>query len=128
MSPLFKKNPGCDSECYKTFKSFKIPTVPSRKDETKKLTRSNFSSTSEYLSKQNFLPALRIFCESKVKKYKPTWMELSNCLTYAAKTDTRQTAKYNDDQELLTKIVNCNFRYGPDFTAMEVQYHHQPSE
>ena len=68
LSPLFKKNPGCDSECYKTFKSFKVPTVTSRKDETKKLTRSNFSSTSEYLSKQNILPALRIFCVSKIKK------------------------------------------------------------
>ena len=53
-------------------------------------------------------------------------MELSYCLTYAAKIDTRQTAKYNDDQELLTKIGNYNFRYGPDFTAMEVKYHPQP--
>ena len=97
------------------------------KRQKKKLTRSIFSSTSEYLSKQNILPALCIFCRSKTKEYKQKWMELRSCLTHAAEIDIRQAAKYNDDQELLKKEDGgCDSGNSPDFTAVGVKYYHQP--
>ena len=105
-----------------------MTVVTSTKDETKKLTRSNFSSTFKYLSKQNILPALCIFCRSKRKKYKQKWIELGSCLTYVVEIDIRQAAKYSN-QELMKKIGNCIFggwsRFHSNGSQVASEYQHQ---
>ena len=45
--------------------------------------------------------------------------------TFNAEINIRNAAKGLNDQELLRKIGTYDFGFGPDFPAMEVQYHHQ---
>ena len=45
--------------------------------------------------------------------------------TFNAEMNIRNAAKGLNDQELLRKIGTYDFGFGPDFPAMEVQYHHQ---
>ena len=79
--------------------------------------RQNKEAHKTLLFKQNILAVLFIFCGSKRRNKKKTWMELGSCLTYAAETDIRQAAKCNDYQELLKKVGNYNFRDGPDLAT-----------
>ena len=86
-------------------------------------TRSNIRPSE---SNTNILPATCIFCDKKRKKNKQKWEDLSKCESYEAEASIRRAAKDLNDKNLLLKIGDYEFGDGPDFTAMEVQYHHQP--
>ena len=45
--------------------------------------------------------------------------------TYNVEINIKNAVKGLDDQELLRKIGTYDFGFGPDFPAMDVQYHHQ---
>ena len=60
------------------------------------------------------------FVGKKRRKFKGKWYELGK-----AEINIRNAAKGLNDQELLRKIGTYDFGLGPDFPAMEVQYHHQ---
>ena len=109
---------------YSKFTSFKTKVVTNEAEiSTMKTTRSNIRPSE---STTNILPATCIFCDKKRKKNKQKWVDLSKCGTYEAEASIRHAAKDLNDKNLLLKIGDYEFGYGPDFTAMEVQYHHQP--
>ena len=83
-----------------------------------KTTRSNIRPSE---SNTNILPATCIFCDKKRKKNKQKWEDLSKC---EAEANIRPAVKDLNDKNLL--FGDYEFGDGPDFTAMEVQYHHQP--
>ena len=45
--------------------------------------------------------------------------------TFNAEMNIRNASKDLNDQELLRKTGTFDFGFGPDFPAMELQYHHQ---
>ena len=72
-----------------------------------------------------FFPLTAYFVRKKRRKFKGKWYKLGKAETFNAEINIRNAAKGLNDQELLRKIGTYDFGFGPDFPAMEVQYHHQ---
>ena len=121
----FEINHGYHVLCYKNFTAISQPAAANESQgepSTSRSTRSN--STTLQTSSTGCLPSLCIFCEKKRKKIKGKWENLGKSESETAEKAIRNLAIDLKDGNLLLKIGNLKHGDGPDFVAMEVQYHH----
>ena len=126
LPSVFTREHGYHSDCYKKFTAFKKGDLVIDTDDSISSTRSKIVSPRIDPMKKDILPEVCLFCGLKRKKHKQKWMDLTSCEYTKTEVNIRKAAKYFDDKEILFKIGNYNYGEGPDFTAMEVKYHHQP--
>ena len=117
----FEPHHGYHSNCYKNFTAIPEPRTQVE-SQSARVTR--VSKSADKCS-SSVLPPECIFCGKKRRKFKGKWYELGKAETFNAEINIRNAAKGLNDQELLRKIGTYDFGFGPDFPAMEVQYHHQ---
>ena len=130
MPNVFKRYHGYHSDCYKKFTAIKS-IDPIRNDSSSipaKTTRSSVPPPTTNTVKGNVLPRLCIFCDKGRKKYQQKWVGLCKSEDKDLKTEVkiRKAAKQFVNNELLMKIGHYEYGDGPDFTALEVHYHHHP--
>ena len=117
---------GYHSACYKNFTAISKPKIKPKTStrSTKISTRSE--NTSPLLpSATGVLPLICIFFNKGRKDNGVSWKETGKNEKHETEIAFRNKAKMLNDESIILKIRNCNFREGPDFVAKEVYYHHE---
>ena len=70
------------------------------------------------------LPPICVFCNKGRKKIGASWKEPGKNEKHEIEIAIQNKAKMLNDESMILKTGNYNFKERPDFVAKEVHYHH----
>ena len=123
LPEVFQINDGYHSACYRKYTAYNANGIIIETTMTSVSTRSATTTTAS--KRTSVFEDLCTFCNKERKEIKGKWCTPGKCEQFETEINIKEAANTLNDNELKSKIGNYKFSEGPDFVALEVQYHHQ---